>query len=76
MNTTEKIAELEKELADLREQERAEKEEAKAKAEKEFESDFKKLEEQIREFNIKHNEALYLSRRRSVHDFGSLFFNL
>ena len=75
-STAEQIKRLEQELAALRDKERVEREEAKVKAKQEFESDVKKLEEHINEFNRKHNDSLYLTRRRSIHDFGGLYFNL
>lgn len=74
--TAEQIKKLEQELATLRDKERAEREEAKAKAEQEFESDVKKLEEHINEFNRKHNDSLYLTRKyKSLNNFADVFIN-
>ena len=60
--TAEQIKRLEQELAALKEKERVEREEAKIKAKQEFESDIRKLEEHINEFNRKHGDSLYLAR--------------
>lgn len=74
--TAEQIKKLEQELAVLRDKERVEREEAKAKAEQEFESDVKKLEEHINEFNRKHNDSLYLTRKyKSLNNFADVFIN-
>lgn len=62
MNITDEIAELEKKLAQLREQERAEKEEAKAKARQEREADLRKIKDAVNAFNKKHDEKLILVR--------------
>lgn len=76
LSTSEKIKRLEKELAELREQDRAEKEEAKIKAKQEFESDVKKLEEHINEFNRKHDDSLYLTRKyKNLNNFADVFIN-
>lgn len=73
--TAEQIKKLEQELATLRDKERVEREEAKIKAEQEFESDVKKLEEHINEFNRKHNDSLYLTRYKSLNNFADVFIN-
>ena len=65
ISTTEKIARLEKELAQLREQERAEKEEAKAKARQEREADLNTIKALLDEFNKKYNDTLCLGIKRN-----------
>lgn len=74
--TAEQIKKLEQELAVLKEKERVEREEAKIKAKQEFESDVKKLEEHINEFNRKHSDSLYLARKyKSLNNFADVFIN-
>lgn len=61
MNTSEKISQLEKELTELRAQERAEKEEAKKKANAERDADLLAIMNSIKEFNEKHGEDIALT---------------
>ena len=65
MSITNEIAELEKKLAQLREQERAEKEEAKAKARQEREADLNTIKNLLNEFNKKYNDTLCLGIKRN-----------
>ena len=74
ISTTEKIARLEKELAQLREQERAEKEEAKAKARQEREADLNTIKNLLDEFNKKYNDTLCLGIKRNS-DVGKDLFD-
>lgn len=59
--TEQKIERLEKELADLREKARTEKEEADAKTRAERDADFRALEKQVKDFNQKYDEKVVLS---------------
>lgn len=61
MNTSEKISQLEKELTELRAQERAEKEEAQKKANAERDADLLAIMNSIKEFNEKHGEDIALT---------------
>lgn len=75
-STAEQIKRLEQELAALRDKERVEREEAKVKAKQEFESDVKKLEEHINEFNCKHDDSLCLTRKyKRLNNFADVFVN-
>lgn len=61
---TDRIAELEKELAELREQEKAEKAEAKKKANKERTADFEALSKAVDAYNQKHDDSIVLAIKR------------
>ena len=75
-SSAEQIKKLEQELAALKEKERVEREDAKIKAKQEFESDVRKLEEHINEFNRKHGDSLYLARKyKSLNNFADVFIN-
>ena len=60
MNTSERILQLEKELADLRAQEHAEKEEARKRAAADKDKELTAIKNAIAAFNEKHGEALKL----------------
>lgn len=61
MNTSEKISQLEKELTELRAQERAEKEEAQKKADAERDADLLAIMNSVKAFNEKHGEHIALT---------------
>lgn len=65
ISTAEKIARLEKELAQLREKERAEKEEERAKAKAERKADLNKIKDAVKDFNKKHDENFKLMKEES-----------
>ena len=63
--TAEQINRLEQELAALKEKERAEKEEAKKKADAERDADLLAIMNSIKEFNKKHGEDIALTTMAS-----------
>ena len=65
LTLTEKIKRLEEELADLKEQEKIEREEAKRKAKEEKNNDLQKIKDALAEFNKKYNDTLCLGIRRN-----------
>lgn len=65
MSTNEKIAELEKELAALRDKARIEKEEAEKKANEERDADLLAIMNQVKVFNEKHNEHIAITVNRN-----------
>lgn len=64
MSTNEKIAELEKELAALRDKARIEKEEAEKKANEERDADLLAIMNQVKAFNEKYNEHIAITVNR------------
>lgn len=66
MSLREEIAQKEKELADLRERERVEQEEAERKAAKERDADLMAIMEKVKAFNTKYNEHMTLKDERFV----------
>jgi molecular chaperone GrpE (heat shock protein) len=61
MNTSERILQLEKELTELRAQERREKEEARKKADAERDADLLAIMNSVKAFNEKHGERITLT---------------
>ena len=61
MNTSERILQLEKELTELRAQERTEKEEARKKADAERDADLLAIMNSVKAFNEKHGEDIALT---------------
>jgi hypothetical protein len=61
MNTSERILQLEKELTELRAQERREKEEARKKADTERDADLLAIMNSVKAFNEKHGERITLT---------------
>lgn len=66
MSIREEITQKEKELADLRERERVEQEEAERKAAKERDADLMAIMEKVKAFNKKYNEHMILKDERFV----------
>ena len=61
MNTQEQIEQLEKQLSELKEKARIEREEAQKKYNAERDSDFRALEKQVNDFNQKYDEHIGIS---------------
>jgi hypothetical protein len=61
MNTSERILQLERELTELRAQERREKEEARKKADTERDADLLAIMNSVKAFNEKHGERITLT---------------
>lgn len=70
MNAAEKISQLEKELTELRAQERKEKEEARKKASEDKDKELTAIKNAIAAFNEKHSDDLRVVRydMRVLHD--------
>ena len=68
LTRAQKIERLEKELADLREQERTEQEELRRKAKEERQNDLQNIQNAITEYNKKYNDTLgiYIGRAKDV----------
>lgn len=73
MNTSERILQLEKELTDLRAQERAEKEEARKRAAADKDKELTAIKNAIAAFNEKHEDNIRLVRT-DLHIYNDDFF--
>ena len=73
MNTSERILQLEKELADLRAQERTEKEEARKRAAADKDKELTAIKNAIAAFNEKHDETLCLGIKHNSVTGNDLF---
>lgn len=73
MNTSERILQLEKELTDLRAQERAEKEEARKRAAADKDKELTAIKNAIAAFNEKHEDNIRLVRT-DLHIYKDGFF--
>lgn len=65
ITTAQKIERLEKEIAELRKQERLEKETERKKARAEREAELQKIKDALNEFNKKYNDTLCLGVKRN-----------
>lgn len=65
ITTAQKIERLEKEIAELRKQERLEKETERKKAKAEREAELQKIKDALNEFNKKYNDTLCLGVKRN-----------
>ena len=66
------IAALKKQLAELEEQERAEKEETRKKANLDIEKELTALKNAVKAFNVKHDDNITL-KRTVIHKYRDLF---
>lgn len=73
MNTSERILQLEKELTELRAQERREKEEAQKKADAERDADLLAIMNSVKAFNEKHGERITLTASTDSESGKSLY---
>lgn len=75
LTTQQKIEQLERELADLRDKDRIEREEASKRKENERRADFEKLKKAIQEYNNKYGEKLVISIEQNSRTAESMFYD-
>lgn len=75
LTTQQKIERLERELADLRDKDRIEREEASKRKENERRADFEKLKNAVRDYNKKYNEKIALSIEQNTKTADSVFYD-
>lgn len=75
LTTQQKIEQLERELADLRDKDRIEREEASKRKEIERRNDFEKLKKAIQEYNNKYGEKLVISIEQNSRTAESMFYD-
>lgn len=75
LTTQQKIERLERELADLRDKDRIEREEASKRKETERRTDFEKLKNAVRDYNKKYDEKIALSIEQNTKTADSVFYD-
>lgn len=75
LTTQQKIERLERELADLRDKDRIEREEASKRKEIERRADFEKLKKAVREYNNKYGEKITLGIEQNTKTSDSVFYD-
>lgn len=75
LTTQQKIERLERELADLRDKDRIEREEASKRKETERRADFEKLKNAVRDYNKKYDEKIALSIEQNTKTADSVFYD-
>lgn len=75
LTTQQKIERLERELADLRDKDRIEREEASKRKETERRADFEKLKNVVRDYNKKYDEKIALSIEQNTKTADSVFYD-
>lgn len=75
LTTQQKIERLERELADLRDKDRIEREEASKRKEAERRADFEKLKNAVQDYNIKYGEKIVLGVEQNTKTADSVFYD-
>lgn len=75
LTTQQKIERLEKELADLRDKDRIEREEASKRKETERRADFEKLKNAVQDYNKKYGEKIVLGVEQNTKTADNIFFD-
>lgn len=75
LTTQQKIERLERELADLRDKDRIEREEASKRKEAERRADFEKLKNAVQDYNNKYGEKIALGIEKNTKTADSVFYD-